>query len=66
MRALITGGAGFVGSHLAEPLLRRGVEVAVIDDLSTGSIDSIEHMKGLKNFSFTSDTLPNRPHLAGC
>jgi len=64
MRALITGGAGFVGSHLAEALLRGGAEVAVTDDLSTGSIDNIEHLKGLKNFSYTIDTLLNRPHLA--
>jgi UDP-glucose 4-epimerase len=64
MRALITGGAGFVGSHLAEALLREGAEVVVIDDLSTGSIDNIEHLKGLKNFSYAIDTLFNRPHLA--
>lgn len=64
MRALITGGAGFVGSHLAEALLREGAEVAVIDDLSTGSIDNIEHLKGLKNFSYRIETLFNRPHLA--
>src|SRR5438876_11207820 len=64
MRALITGGAGFVGSHLAEALLRERAEVAVIDDLSTGSIDNIEHLKGLKNFSYTIDTLLNRPYLA--
>ena len=41
MRNLITGGAGFIGSHLAEELLRRGEEVAVIDDLSTGHMDNI-------------------------
>jgi UDP-glucose 4-epimerase len=45
MRALVTGGAGFVGSHLAEELLYRGHEVSIIDDLSTGSIDNIEHLK---------------------
>jgi UDP-glucose 4-epimerase len=52
MRALITGGAGFVGSHLAEELLRRGHSVSIIDDLSTGAIDNIEHLKtcyGAKN-----------------
>jgi len=64
MRALITGGAGFVGSHLAEALLRDGVEVAVTDDLSTGSIHNIEQLKLLKNFSYTIDTLFNRQHLA--
>src|SRR5712691_13076375 len=64
MKALITGGAGFVGSHLAEALLKDGAEVAVTDDLSTGSIANIEHLKGQKNFSYSIDTLLNRPHLA--
>ena len=45
MKALITGGAGFVGSHLAEALLERGDEVHVIDNLSTGSIDNVAHLK---------------------
>ncbi|MGB2606692.1 MAG: GDP-mannose 4,6-dehydratase, partial [Candidatus Sulfotelmatobacter sp.] len=46
MRALITGGAGFVGSHLAEALLQQGNSVSVLDDLSTGSIANIRHLKG--------------------
>ena len=50
MRALLTGGAGFVGSHLSEALLNRGNEVQVLDDLSTGSIDNIQHLKGRKGF----------------
>ena len=45
MRVLITGGAGFVGSHLADACLLRGDEVYVLDDLSTGSIDNIEYLK---------------------
>ena len=45
MKVLITGGAGFVGSHLAEALLARGDEVYVIDNLQTGSIENIEHLK---------------------
>jgi UDP-glucose 4-epimerase len=45
MRALITGGAGFIGSHLADALLKRGHYVSIIDDLSTGSIGNIEHLK---------------------
>ena len=45
MRALITGGAGFIGSHLAERLLQDGNKVAVIDNLSTGSLDNIESFK---------------------
>jgi UDP-glucose 4-epimerase len=45
MKALITGGAGFIGSHLAEILLEQGWTVEVIDDLSTGSIENIAHLK---------------------
>src|SRR5262245_21804885 len=59
-RALITGGAGFVGSHLAETLLERGWAVEVIDDLSTGSIDNIAHLKGHPHFSYVLDTVINR------
>lgn len=60
MRSLITGGAGFIGSHLAEELLRRGEEVSVIDDLSTGSIQNIEHLKGQSGFSYVIETIQNR------
>ena len=49
---LITGGAGFIGSHLSEYLLNKGKNVAVIDNLSTGSIDNISHLLKNKNFSF--------------
>lgn len=62
-RALITGGAGFIGSHLAEALLERGWQVVVIDDLSTGSIENISHMKGHAKFSYVLDTVMNRPLL---
>jgi UDP-glucose 4-epimerase len=61
---LITGGAGFVGSHLAEALLERGDEVFVIDDLSTGSIDNITHLKSHPKFHYTIDTITNEPVLA--
>ncbi|MGC1601377.1 MAG: NAD-dependent epimerase/dehydratase family protein [Candidatus Acidiferrales bacterium] len=64
MRALITGGAGFIGSHLAEELLRRGKEVLIIDDLSTGSIENIEHLRGHVGFRYVVDTVMNRPLLA--
>ena len=47
MRVLITGGAGFIGSHLADAYLGRGDEVFVLDDLSTGSIDNIRHLRGI-------------------
>jgi UDP-glucose 4-epimerase len=52
MTALITGGAGFIGSHLAERLLRDGHEVVVIDNLSTGSLSNIEALRGDPKFQF--------------
>jgi UDP-glucose 4-epimerase len=64
MRNLITGGAGFIGSHLAESLLARGDDVLVIDDLSTGSIENIQHLKGRPGFDYTIDTVMNEPILA--
>src|SRR5260221_14643320 len=64
MRVLITGGAGFVGSHLAEALLLRGDEVYVLDDLSTGSIENIAHLKSNPKFHYTIDTVTNEPILA--
>ena len=64
MRVLITGGAGFIGSHLAEALLNRGDEVFVLDNLSTGSIDNIGHLKGQPRFHYTIDTVTNEPLLA--
>jgi len=64
MRVLITGGAGFVGSHLAETLLARGDEVCALDNLSTGSIDNISHLKSHPKFSYTIDTVTNEPILA--
>jgi len=64
MKALITGGAGFVGSHLAEALLARGDEVHVVDNLSTGSIENVEHLKGNPLFHYTIDSVLNEPVLA--
>src|SRR6187397_2277638 len=64
MRVLITGGAGFVGSHLAEALLDRGDEVYALDNLSTGSIDNISHLKSHPKFHYTIDTVTNEPLLA--
>lgn len=59
MRVLITGGAGFVGSHLAEALLDAGHRVQVIDDLSTGTIDNITHLKANPRFAYVIDTVFN-------
>jgi UDP-glucose 4-epimerase len=56
MRFLITGGAGFIGSHLAEELLAQGHRVHVLDDLSTGSIDNVRHLKDDPRFAYTIDT----------
>ena len=64
MKALITGGAGFIGSHLAERLLEDGHEVMVLDNLSTGSIDNITHLKGRSGFSYTIDSVTNESLLA--
>ena len=64
MKALITGGAGFVGSHLAEHLLAQGHEVLVLDNLSTGSIDNIAHLKGRRGFDYTIDSVSNGPLVA--
>jgi UDP-glucose 4-epimerase len=59
MRILITGGAGFIGSHLSDALLAAGHQVFVLDDLSTGSIDNIAHLKGRPGFHYTIDTVFN-------
>ncbi|MCF8077817.1 MAG: GDP-mannose 4,6-dehydratase [Desulfobacterales bacterium] len=64
MRILITGGAGFIGSHLAERYLERGDEVYVVDDLSTGSLENIKHLKeefqGKDRLFVHTDTILNR------
>ena len=64
MRALITGGAGFIGSYLSEALLDEGHEVLILDNLSTGSIDNIAHIKGRRGFEYFIDTVNNEPLLA--
>jgi len=64
MRALITGGAGFIGSHLADALLAGGHQVAVLDNLSTGSMANIAHLKGQAGFTYSIDAVENEPLLA--
>src|SRR6188508_2882615 len=64
MRVLITGGAGFIGSHLSEALLQDGHQVVVIDNLSTGSIDNIRHLKERPGFSYHIDSVDNERLLA--
>ena len=64
MKVLITGGCGFIGSHLADAYLDRGDSVHVIDDLSTGSIENIAHLKQHKRFGYTIDSVRNQPVLA--
>jgi len=64
VKALITGGAGFVGSHLAERLLAQGHEVFALDNLSTGSIDNLDHLKAEERFHYAIDSVTNEPLLA--
>jgi UDP-glucose 4-epimerase len=64
VRFLITGGAGFIGSHLAERLLQRGDEVFIFDNLSTGSMENIRHLKHYDRMHYFLDTIQNRQLLA--
>ena len=64
MRALVTGGAGFIGSHLSEALLDGGHQVLLLDNLSTGSMENIAHLKGRPGFEYFIDTVENEGLLA--
>src|SRR5881275_1568361 len=64
LRYLITGGAGFIGSHLAEPLLDRGDRVVLLDNLSTGSVENIRHLKSFPRLEYHLDNIENRQLLA--
>src|ERR1019366_1133475 len=61
MNVLITGGAGFIGSHLAERCLHEGWSVSVLDDLSTGSFENIAHLRSFPRFEYKIDTVFNEP-----
>jgi len=63
-RVLVTGGAGFFGSHLAEALLKRDHEVFILDDLSTGSVENIRHLKMHRGLHYWFDSVANKPLLA--
>jgi len=64
LRVLITGGAGFIGSHLSDAYLGRGDEVFIVDDLSTGSFSNIQHLKDHPRFHYKIDSVHNRPVTA--
>ncbi len=64
MKYLLTGGAGFVGSHLAEALLNSKESVTIIDDLSTGCIENIQHLKQRDGFEYVLDTVFNKQIMA--
>ena len=64
MRYLITGGAGFIGSHLAERLLDRGDHVVLLDNLSTGSVDNVRHLKSAERMQYHLDNIENRQLVA--
>jgi UDP-glucose 4-epimerase len=66
MNVLITGGAGFIGSHLSDLMIASGHQVTIIDNLSTGSIKNIQHLKSNPNFKYYIDTMMNDPLLAEC
>src|SRR4051794_37863837 len=63
MRALITGGAGFIGSHLAELLLARDHQVTVVDNLVTGRAENLRHLEGRPGLEFISDTVLNEERM---
>jgi UDP-glucose 4-epimerase len=64
LRVLITGGAGFIGSHLADAYLQQDCDVYVIDDLSTGKIENIQHLKGNPRFHYSIESVHTQPVTA--
>src|SRR5437868_10135149 len=64
MRCLITGGAGFIGSHLSDVMLARGHDVHILDDLSTGAVENFAQLKSHPKFEYTIDSATNRSLVA--
>src|SRR5579884_182510 len=64
MNVFITGGAGFIGSHLAERCLAEGWQVSILDNLSTGAFDNIAHLKSRSGFSYWIESVLNQPAVA--
>ncbi|HLE61234.1 MAG TPA: NAD-dependent epimerase/dehydratase family protein, partial [Thermoanaerobaculaceae bacterium] len=65
VRAVVTGGAGFLGSHLCDRLLAEGMEVVCIDNLLTGSLANVEHLFGVEGFTFEKYDVTNYIHVPG-
>ena len=63
--AVITGGAGFLGSYLCDRLISNGIRVICLDNLSTGNLDNINHLIGNENFSFIKHDVTNFIHVGG-
>ena len=66
MKALITGGAGFIGSHLADRLLADGHQVVILDDLSTGRYENLQHLLGRPDVEFVLGSILNADLLDDC
>ena len=64
-RVLVTGAAGFIGSHLCDRFIKEGYEVIGMDNLLTGNIANIEHLFGLKEFSFAHHDVSKFVHVPG-
>lgn len=62
-KVIVTGGAGFIGSHISEELVRRGYQVTIIDNLSTGKLSNIESVSGSKKVEFVRGSITNLPLL---
>ncbi|MEJ2103936.1 MAG: SDR family NAD(P)-dependent oxidoreductase, partial [Ignavibacteriaceae bacterium] len=63
--AIVTGGAGFLGSHLCDRLLKEGIQVICIDNLITGRTDNISHLAGNENFKFIKHDVTNYIFIPG-